>query len=306
MSNCEQLLRCPVTGQRLARQGDELVAEDGRHRYRVTASGIPLFSDAHLSEEGRIQQRHYDRIAGAYLTNLQQPHTQEYMAYLDATFLATVPAGSLGTVVEVCCGAGEAFDLLSGRIEAGIGLDVSRVMLEAARLRHPGETCLFVQGDATAMPIADSSVDTVVLLGGIHHVNDRVRLFSETSRILKPRGCLCWREPVDDFFLWRWLRRAVYRLSPTLDPDTEHPLRKRSTFESLEAAGFAVQTWRTFGFFGYCFLMNSDVLVFARAWRYMPGVRAFTRAMAWIDGATLRLPGLADAGLVAVGVARKR
>ena len=178
-------------------------------------------------------------------------------------------------------------------------------MLEAARQRHPGEARLFVQGDATAMPLADASVDTVVLLGGIHHVNDRARLFAEIHRILKPGGHLCWREPVDDFFLWRWLRVVVYRLAPTLDANTEHPIRRRDTVDRLEAAGFGVTRWRTFGFLGYCFLMNSDVLPLARAWSYIPGVRPFTRFMTRIDEWTLRLPGLGDAGLIASGVARK-
>ena len=301
----EILLRCPVTGQSLRREGTELVTEDGRHRYRITAAGIPLCAEAQLSEEGRAQQQHYDRVAGAYLTNLQEPHTQEYMAYLDAAFRAAVPGGSLGTVVEVCCGGGEAFELLADRIDAGVGLDVSIVMLEAARRRHRRDSILFVQGDATAMPIADACVDTVVLLGGIHHVNDRARLFSEISRVLKPDGRLCWREPVDDFVVWRWLRAAIYHLSPALDAATEHPIRRRDTCERLAAAGFVVDTWRTFGFLGYCFLMNSDVLTFARVWRYLPGVRAFTRCMTRLDEWTLRLPGLSGAGLIAVGVARK-
>jgi SAM-dependent methyltransferase len=216
-----------------------------------------------------------------------------------------VPA-SFGTTLEVCCGAGEAFSLLRGRVTRGIGIDVSSVMLEAARRHHPGDDSLFVQGDATRMPLADASIDTVVFLGGIHHVNDRARLFSEINRILKPGGRVCWREPVDDFFLWRWLRAVVYRLSPTLDAETEHPIRKRPMYDDLAAAGMVVEQWQTFGFLGYCFLMNSDVLAFARAWRYLPGVRAFTRGMTRVDGATLRLPGLADAGLIAVGVARKR
>ena len=38
-------------------------------------------------------------------------------------------------------------------------------------------------------PLKDNSVDTVVVLGGIHHLNDRLKFFSEISRILKPKGC---------------------------------------------------------------------------------------------------------------------
>jgi len=298
------LLRCPATRQPLHDERGELVSQDGTCRYRVTASGIPLLAESGLSEDSSIQQRHYDRIAAAYLTNLHEPHTQEYMAYLDESFRQMVPA-RLGTTLEVCCGAGEAFILFGDRIPQGIGIDVSQVMLEAARQRHPGPSRLFVQGDATNMPLADGSVDTVMVLGGIHHVNDRARLFSEINRVLKSGGGLYWREPVDDFFLWRWLRAIVYRVSPTLDAETEHPIRKNPTFESLKTAGFAIEQWRTFGFLGYCLLMNSDVLPFVRAWRYLPGVRSFTRVMAHADAATLHIWGLRHAGLIAVGSARK-
>ena len=88
----ETLLRCPVTGQPLHRDGRAWVTNDGRQRYPITESGIPLFAEHGLSPEGRTQQQHYDRVAAGYLTNLQQPHTQEYMAYLDAAFRARCPA----------------------------------------------------------------------------------------------------------------------------------------------------------------------------------------------------------------------
>jgi SAM-dependent methyltransferase len=143
------------------------------------------------------------------------------------------------------------------------------------------------------------------MLGGIHHVNNRAGLFAEIHRVLKPGGLFLWREPVDDFFLWRWLRVLIYRLSPTLDADTEHPIRKTPTWVELTSAGLTVEQWKTFGFLGYCFLMNSDVLVVTRALKYLPGIRALTRTMCHVDALTLRLPGLADAGLIAMGAARK-
>lgn len=297
------MLRCPQTGQPLRRDGAVLVTADGRHRYEVTPAGIPLLTGV-LSDEARTQQQHYDRIAGVYLDNLTYPHTQEYMAFLDDVFKAICPRG-LGSMAEICCGAGEGFALLGGRYDSGIGVDVSRVMLEAARAHHPDPRVLFVQGDATAIPLADDTVDTVVMLGGIHHVNERAALFAQVRRILKPGGLFLWREPVDDFFLWRWLRALVYRLSPTLDADTEHPIRKAETVRHLERAGLVLQEWRTAGFLGYCVLMNSDVLVVTRAFKYLPGVRRFTRGMCAVDQWMLSMPGLGDAGLIAVGAARK-
>ena len=299
------LLRCPVTGGALLQRDGALFTADGAHRYAIAENGVPLFAEAQCTADARAQQAHYDMIAGAYVANLTYPHTEEYMAYLDRALLAVVDPAELGTVAEICCGHGEAFDLLGGRIGAGVGVDVSLSMLDEAVRRHPGRRFTFVQGDATMLPLADAAVDAVFMLGGVHHVNDRRRLFAEVHRILKPGGRFYFREPLSDFFLWRWIRAVVYRLSPILDNDRERPLLHRETVPLLSDAGLVCRAWRTHGFLGFCLFMNSDVLVFNRLFRFVPGIRGLTRLAARLDDWTLRLPGLAGAGLQVVGVAEK-
>jgi ubiquinone/menaquinone biosynthesis C-methylase UbiE len=87
------------------------------------------------------------------------------------------------------------------------------------------------------LPIASRSIDTVIMLGGIHHVSDRTKLFSEVARIMKPAARFYYREPVSDFFLWRAIRSIVRRLSPILDHATERPLLYRETIPVITAAG---------------------------------------------------------------------
>src|SRR5262249_33687716 len=120
-----KLLRCPLSGSALRLEADALATIDGARRYRFTASGIPLFRDAWLSPEGVVQRDHSDALSPKYLANLDLPHTQEYMTYLDAALHAALPQGSLGTVAEICCGTGEGLKLLDRRAELGIGVDVS-------------------------------------------------------------------------------------------------------------------------------------------------------------------------------------
>lgn len=300
-----ETLRCPITGDRLRWSAGQLVSESGSRHYNVSKSGIPLLAEQFCSPEGRIQQHHYDKVAAAYMENLTYPHTQTYMDYLDEAFLRILEDADMGRVAEICCGRGEAFRLLGGRIRAGLGVDVSLAMLEAAQRDLGDERFTFVQGDATSLPVADASYDNVVMFGGIHHVNDREKLFSEIFRILKPGGRFYWREPVSDFFLWRWLRGAIYRLSPALDHETERPLLYEETVPVLARAGMTLQRWETCGFLGFCLFMNSDVLVFNRAFKYIPGIRGITRAFARLDEWTLQLPGMARAGLQVIGVAGK-
>jgi SAM-dependent methyltransferase len=299
------LLRCPRSGQRLTLKPGAVASVDGAYRYRLTAAGIPLFAEDAVSGEAETQRRHYNRIAAAFAANLAYPHTQEYLAYLDRALLEAVETRGLGTVAELCCGRGEALALFAGQIGRYIGVDVSENMLQAAHERHAGADALFVQGDATCTPLASASVDTVVMLGGIHHVPARARLFGEIARILKPGGRLIYREPVSDFALWRGLRAVIYRLSPMLNQATERPLVYEETVPVLEQAGLRSQRYRTYGLLGFCLFMNSDVLFFNRAFRFVPGIRAITRASARIDDALLALPGLRRAGLQVIGVAQK-
>ncbi len=257
------------------------------------------------SEDVRRQREHYDALAPLYLENLGYPHTEEYTRYLDDAFLEMVGSEPLGVAAELCCGQGEALRLLGRRVERGVGVDVSLEMLKAGAESGGGPRSCLVQADATRLPLADGSFDSVVIFGGIHHVADRRALFREVSRILRPGGRFLWREPVSDFLLWRWLRAVIYRLSPALDHRTERPLRYDETEAPLREAGLTLRSWRTCGFLGFCALMNSDVLVVNRLLRFVPGIRAIARLAAHFDAWCLRLPGLSRAGLQVVGCACK-
>lgn len=300
-------LRCPQTRQPLHLSEGALVTADGRLTYPITESGIPLFAQSIHSEDAGKQKKHYDKVANAYIANLGYPHTQEYMAYLDSVFLEQAAGANMEDVAEICCGQGEAFALLNRQIAHGVGVDISPAMLEAARAKYSeNENILFVQGDATMLPLADQQFSSVFMLGGIHHVSNRQGLFREIFRILKPGGKFYWREPVSDFFLWKWLRAVVYKFSPMLDAETERPLLWNETVPPLEDIGFNLAEWRTYGFLGFCIFMNSDVLIFNRAFRFIPGIRSITRAAVRLDDWMLHIPGLTRAGLQVVGAAEKR
>jgi ubiquinone/menaquinone biosynthesis C-methylase UbiE len=299
------ILRCPRSGQRLTIEGEALATVDGRQRYQLSSTRIPLFAEDFVSPEAEKQRRHYNKIAVAYTANLEYPHTRAYLAYLDDAVLEAVGEGALGTVAELCCGRGEALTLFGSRVRRYIGIDVSEGMLQSTLKQHNHPNAIYLQADSTRVPLSSESVDTVVLLGGIHHVPDRAQLFAEIARILKPGGRLVYREPVSDFWLWRALRAIIYRVSPMLNPDTERPLRYRETVPVMEKAGLRSLQYRTYGLFGFCLFMNSDVLVFNRLFRFVPGIVAITRASARFDQAIVKLPGLRQAGLQVIGVADK-
>ena len=302
-------LRDPLSGELLKVQAAGFAIESGKEICSISESGIPQFAKEFCSDDAERQKQHYDRVSVAYIENLSYPHTEVYTEYLDNIFLNALKNKDLGDIGEICCGRGEALRLLLGqesiKINLGLGVDISMNMLEAAREDLKDERLYFAQGDATKLPIAKDSFDNVFMFGGIHHVNDRDSLFSEVFRILKPGGHFYYREPLDDFILWRVLRAVIYKLSPALDHLTERPLRYQETIPMLKKVGFQSLLFRSCGFIGFCFLMNSDVLMVNRLFRFIPGIRAFTKLWTWIDEIFLKIPGLRGAGTQVVGVARK-
>ncbi|HEV2548989.1 MAG TPA: class I SAM-dependent methyltransferase [Stellaceae bacterium] len=295
---------CPVSHSPLHFDGKALVTTDGRHRYSIE-TGIPLFAQSGLPPQSQSQRAHFERVADAYAANLGYAHTQEYMAYLDRCFHEAAGGGTLGTVAELCCGYGEALILLRTAVKRYVGVDLSERMLRGAIARNAHPSAVFVQADATRVPLADATVDTVVMLGGIHHVPARAALFAEVARILKPGGHFLFREPVSDFFLWRALRWLIYRLSPMLDHTAERPLTYEETVPALVQAGFRDVQYRQHGLLGFCLFMNSDVLVVNRLFRFIPGIRGIVRLSTALDEALLHIPGLRRAGLQVIGIARK-
>lgn len=300
-----RILRCPQSGAVLTLRDGRLESPDGEYMYEISSSGIALFAGEYCSADSLQQQRHYDRIAESYVTNLSYPHTQEYMDYLDRCIFEAVGDEELADMLEVCCGHGEGLALLEGRYRTGLGIDISDAMLKKAESRLSDGPVCFVQGDATRLPVCGGSFDSVVTLGGIHHVSDRCRLFREIFRVLRPGGRFVWREPLNDFVLWRVLREVIYRASPILDHRTEEPLRYDRTVPVLSDVGFTVERWRPAGFLGFCLFMNSDILVFNRLFRKIPGIRAVTRAAANFDEWMVKKTAFQKAGLQVIGVARK-
>jgi SAM-dependent methyltransferase len=112
------------------------------------------------------------------------PHLEAVARFADHT-------GEL--VVEVGCGRG-----IDGTrfVEQGahyIGIDQSAGAVRTARRTFDllGLKGAIVQGDATALPIPDATVDFVYALGVLHYVPDTARAVREIHRILRPGGrCL--------------------------------------------------------------------------------------------------------------------
>jgi SAM-dependent methyltransferase len=91
------------------------------------------------------------------------------------------------TVCDLGCGEGQVARRLSA---AGatlvVGVEPSQAQVSEARRRGGGP--LYVQGDASAIPLATDSVDAVVVCLVFEHLDDIEPPITEIARILRPGG----------------------------------------------------------------------------------------------------------------------
>jgi demethylmenaquinone methyltransferase/2-methoxy-6-polyprenyl-1,4-benzoquinol methylase len=123
------------------------------------------------------------------------------------------------TVLDIAVGTGliaEAALRVVGADGDVIGLDLSEAMLGEARRKLD---IPLIQGMAEALPLADRSVDFIVMGYAIRHIADLQVCFDEFRRVLRPGGTLLLLEvssPARAVFkttLAQYLGRGVPRLS---------------------------------------------------------------------------------------------
>ena len=113
-----------------------------------------------------------------------------------AKYRRAVVASACGCVLEIGVGSGLNFPLYSKDVERVYGIDPSPRLLAIARRRAaaspiPIELLL---GSATAIPLADNAVDTVVMTWTLCSIPDPLAALREMRRVLKPDGNLCFVE----------------------------------------------------------------------------------------------------------------
>jgi ubiquinone/menaquinone biosynthesis C-methylase UbiE len=181
------------------------------------------------------------------------------------------------TVLDLGCGSGENSLLLARRGADVIGVDISESLLALARQRLAVNGCAnamvhFVPASAHRLPIPDASVDVVVGIAILHHL-DLDATSREVFRVLRPGGRAIFKEPVRD----SWLIRAVRKLIPYRSPDVspyERPLTMREVRRF--SAGFELTHQRAF------------VLPFVSLAHVVSILRRWTDAAYELDGWLLR------------------
>jgi ubiquinone/menaquinone biosynthesis C-methylase UbiE len=107
-----------------------------------------------------------------------------------------VVAAAQGRVLEVGVGSGLNFSYYGERVEIVYGIDPSPRLLALARRRAAtaGVRAALLQAFAAAIPLADQTVDTVVMTWTLCSIPDPLAALREMRRVLKPDGKLLFVE----------------------------------------------------------------------------------------------------------------
>jgi ubiquinone/menaquinone biosynthesis C-methylase UbiE len=98
----------------------------------------------------------------------------------------------LGRLVDIGTGTGRMIELFGPRAAQAVGIDRSSEMLRLARvkLEAAGIQSSLRQGDMYALPLADQSVDSVIIHQVLHYAHSPAAAIAEAGRILAPGGTL--------------------------------------------------------------------------------------------------------------------
>ena len=125
--------------------------------------------------------KNYDRYLGPVLF---EPYANDLVARVDV--------GKEGSVLELACGTGIVTRRLRERLAPGakiVATDLNESMLMFAKQKFEGSEAIeWKQADATDLPFADQSFDTVVCQFGVMFFPDKEQAAREAFRVLKPSG----------------------------------------------------------------------------------------------------------------------
>jgi ArsR family transcriptional regulator len=141
------------------------------------------------AERAEAASRHFEGIAEVW-DQIRSLHVAE--CDVEQAIDRSLGKRPLGRLVDVGTGTGRMIELFGPRSTQAIGIDRSSEMLRLARvkLEAAGIPSSLRQGDMYALPLADSSADTIVIHQVLHYAHSPASAVAEAARVLAPGGTL--------------------------------------------------------------------------------------------------------------------
>jgi ubiquinone/menaquinone biosynthesis C-methylase UbiE len=131
----------------------------------------------------RVYGRWWRPAAFGVSTGLRMPREED-----ETRLVLAKLAGTQGPWLDLSCGPGTLTRALVARSDGRtvVGVDLSRAMLEHARVAAPG--AVLVRADAASLPFADGAFGAVVNLAALDLYSDAARVITESARVLARGG----------------------------------------------------------------------------------------------------------------------
>jgi ubiquinone/menaquinone biosynthesis C-methylase UbiE/DNA-binding transcriptional ArsR family regulator len=110
---------------------------------------------------------------------------------VEQRLLELIPPAEIRNLLDIGTGTGRILELFGAHGVAGVGIDLSREMLQIARanLDRAGlKDCYVRQGDMYQLPWAGPSFDAVTIHQVLHFADEPAEVIAEAARVLKPGG----------------------------------------------------------------------------------------------------------------------
>ncbi len=131
---------------------------------------------------------------------------------------------SAGVVLDIACGAGYGADLLSDYNKVKIvAIDIDRASLLVARKGYHKQNICFLAADGVWLPIRDHSVQAIVTLETIEHIEHDRTFVAELSRTLRSDG-VCILSTPNVEHSERWRRLNPYHVREYREDELRHIL----------------------------------------------------------------------------------
>ncbi len=142
------------------------------------------------AERAEAAASYFEKIAGDW-QQMRRLHVGD--AEVEAAMLEAGGATPVRSLLDVGTGTGRVLELFADRIENGLGIDLSRQMLNLARSRLEQlglAHCAVRHGNVYNLDLPAGSIDLAVLHHVLHFLDDPAQAVAEAARTLRPGGRL--------------------------------------------------------------------------------------------------------------------
>ena len=146
-------------------------------------------------------------------------------------------------VLEVATGTGLIAINIAGFVHRVEATDFSPKMIEKAKKKKAPINVRFSVEDATALSFEDNAFDAVIVSNALHIMPDPVKVLSNISRVLKPKGML-----IAPTYSHGHLRESTWNLNAKILKligfETYSKWKPDEYVEFIRRNGFQVKGWR--------------------------------------------------------------